>query len=188
MKWLECLQSLQRADALELSSEKDERGEVRPVLVLAQVQDPEARRAQDTFRAMLGLEGSSLRFALTAGKGGTAEIQVRTRSLMGVLYFLAQSVETPERDIRENRVLITRNADGTPYDWSRLMGRLFKVRCQAAEPKDAFLKVRHRGSWFYLSDQDPYTKQTWAFLNALFMLQSAETKGRSPLLTLSAGG
>ena len=47
--------------------------------------------------------------------------------------------------------------------------------------------VQHRGSWFYIADDDQTSKATWGLLNILFAFQSASAQGKSPLLTLPIG-
>ena len=61
------------------------------------------------------------------------------------------------------------------------------IHSQEKRPDNAFIAVQHRGSWFYIADDDQTSKATWGLLNILFALQSASAQGKSPLLTLPIG-
>ena len=188
-EFLETMQVLQRADAYSVRVVKEEKEQWRVTFELLEPKTDDVRRAQDRFRQLLGLDPKGTVFSIHSGIPPAApdEIKVQTRSLLGVYYFFAQLVEVPEEDVAAHRVLVTKNADGSRYDWSQLVGKLFKVRSQKDEPPDAFIKVRHRGSWFYIADDDPFSKQTYALLNTMTLLQATSSKGASPLLTISAG-
>jgi hypothetical protein len=115
------------------------------------------------------------------------EVGMRCRSLLAILYFLASSVEAPARDVEAGLVTITRDERGLPFDWQDLSGRLMAIHSQESRPKNAYVAVPYRGSWFYIADSDRNSKGTFGLLNILFSLQSATGKGRSPLLTLPIG-
>jgi hypothetical protein len=67
------------------------------------------------------------------------------RSLVGILFFLSHGVQVPQQDISAGRITITRNGDGRPFDWSRLLGDLFMVHSQAEPPVNAAVTVNYRG-------------------------------------------
>lgn len=186
---LETMQVLQRADAYSVRTETDGNGKGKVLLVLNETKMPEAARAQDRLRELLGLEPGGTRFEIAGGLGDNRPDQIRmeTRPLLGVYYFFAQAVEVPDQHVQESRVIVTMNPDGSRHDWGQVVGKLFKVRSSKSEPSDAFLKVRHRGYWFYIADDDPFSKQTYSLLNVMTLLQSGDSEGKSPLLTISAG-
>jgi len=62
-----------------------------------------------------------------------------------------------------------------------------KIHSQDGRPEKAYVAVPYRGSWFYIADDDRNSKATFGLLNLLFSLQSATSKGKSPLLTLPIG-
>ena len=55
-------------------------------------------------------------------------IRLRTRSVMGILYLLSQSVEVPQEDVRKGKLTTTKYADGSPFDWSDLFSNLFHIK------------------------------------------------------------
>jgi hypothetical protein len=153
--------------------------------------DPDNPLAADVaaVRRSLGLEPGKEEFPLTAFPFGRrrSEVGLRCRSLLGVLYFLSTAVEPPAADVEAGLVTVTKDEQGRPFDWSKVTGKVMRIRSQEERPDRAYLAVQHRGWWFYIADDDQSSKTTFSLLNILFSLQSASGKGKSPLLTLPIG-
>lgn len=115
-------------------------------------------------------------------------IRVEPRSLGGVFFYLSQSVEVPEADKELGKVTVTRNAAGQPFDWTRVMGDLMRVKSDPKRPKGAAVSVFYRKSWFYIDDSDLDSKTTFSLLSQIFALQSGKSKTVTPVLTLPVGG
>jgi len=115
------------------------------------------------------------------------EIGIRCRSLLGVLYFLAQSVEVPAPHVEKGLVTVTRDEQGKPFDWSQVTGKVLTIHSQKDRPDSAAIAVKYRDWWYYVADNDQNSKSTFSLLNILFSLQSASAKGKSPVLTLPVG-
>jgi hypothetical protein len=162
-----------------------------PRFWLRRPSDPRSPLAADVaaVRRVLDLKPGKDDFTLTAFpfQRRPTEVGVRCRSLLGVLYFLSTSVETPARDVEAGLVTVTKDDQGRPFDWSRVTSKVMTVHAQRESPQGAYLAVQHRGWWFYIADNDQSSKATFSLLNVLFSLQSAGGKGRSPLLTLPVG-
>ena len=107
---------------------------------------------------------------------------------MGVMYFLAQSVEIPQEDYDDRKVATTLLSDGGVFNWEAITGSLAKVHSSPKRPADAAIAVNYRDRWFYIADNDIRTKSTFQLLGQLFALQSRDQKGGAPLLTLPIGG
>jgi hypothetical protein len=140
---------------------------------------------------LLGLAAGHARYPVTyqvvegdAGAAGLDHLEVETRSLLGVLFFLAQAVETPEEDVRAGRVTITRTPTGEAFDWTAVTRELMRVRSATAPPARTAAQVRYRGSWFYIDDADLSSKSTFTLLTQLVALQSGEVARLTPVLTL----
>lgn len=117
-------------------------------------------------------------------KPEVGNLPLRTRSLLGMMAFLAQGVEIPASDLSQRRVRVALGPDGRPFDWKQSLGGYFQVHESAEEPRDAFVKTRYRGHWFYLDDGDPETKATFSLLVQVFTLQGTSEKALIPTLTL----
>jgi hypothetical protein len=140
-------------------------------------------------RRALDLEPGRDEFALTEFpyKRQPSEVAVSSRSLLGVLYFLSQSVEVPAQDVQAGLVTVTEDGLGQPFDWSKITRKVMTIHSQPSHPENAYVAVQHRGSWFYIADDDHTSKATWGLLSILFALQSASAQGKAPLLTLPIG-
>ncbi|MBI1816346.1 MAG: hypothetical protein HYR72_15315 [Deltaproteobacteria bacterium] len=115
------------------------------------------------------------------------EVGLRCRSMLSVLYFLSQSVQPPAPHIQAGLVTTTKDDDGQPFDWSKVLGDIMTIHSQKERPLQAHVAVAHRGWWFYIADDDQSSKSTFSLLHLLFALQSATSKGKSPVLTLPVG-
>ena len=153
--------------------------------------DPRSPLAADVaaVRRVLDLEPGRDEFVVTSFpyRRKPSEIGLRCRSLLGVLYFLSQSVEVPAQDVQAGLVAVTEDDLGRPFDWSRVTRKVMTIHSQQNRPDNAYIAVKHRDSWFYIADDDHTSKATWGLLNILFALQSASAQGKSPLLTLPIG-
>jgi len=170
--------------------EKDPPGR-NPHFWVRQPADPKSHLAADVaaVRRDLDLAPGRDDFQLTAFpfERQRTEVGVRCRSLLGVLYFLSQSVELPTPDVQAGLATVTLDDHGRPFDWSKVTGRVMAIHSQKERPEKAYVAVRYRGSWFYIADNDQRSKATFSLLNILFSLQAATGKDESPLLTLPVG-
>ena len=82
------------------------------------------------------------------------------------------------------RVTVTRNRDGSEFDWPVLSKDLFRVASSSKQPDNAFVRVQYRGTWFYIEDSDLSSKSTFNLLDQLFQLQSGNPGNGAPMLTL----
>jgi hypothetical protein len=120
--------------------------------------------------------------------GRRSEITIATRSLMGTLFYLSQSVDVPKRHRDKGFVTTTTDAEGRPFDWSLVTGDLLRVRSRRAPPRSAAVAVRHWGHWYYVDNADLTSKSTLALLGQLFALQAGAAESTAPVLTLPVGG
>ena len=112
-------------------------------------------------------------------------ISIRTRSLMGIFSYMSQNVDTPKDHKEAGLVTVTRNRNGTEFDWSKTAGgSLFHIRQSKWQPDQAFVAIPYRGQWFYLADNDLESKSTFMLLSQLFRLQAGGAKSAGPTLTL----
>ncbi len=114
-------------------------------------------------------------------------VRIRTRSVMGLLYYLSQSVEVPQEDVRKGKLTTTKYADGRPFYWSDLFSHLFQIKSSSEKPSDAFVSIKYRGSWFYIDDTDVESKRTYSLFSQIFAIQAGKIKVERPTLTLPIG-
>ena len=113
-----------------------------------------------------------------------SEIQIDFRSLAGIQFFLSHGIIVPEEHLEEGLVQITKNPDGTEFNWSEITGELITIYSSKNEPDQNSAKVFYRDYWFYIKDSDITSKYTFMLLNQIESLQSGEIKESGPTLTL----
>lgn len=115
-------------------------------------------------------------------------LALQTRSMLGVLHFLSNAVESPQAHRDAGWVVTTLNEDGGEFNWGDAVTKdLLKVSWQKDRPADAFVTTKYRGGWFYIDNADLNSKTTFGLLTYLFYLQAGEIKSFAPTLTLSVG-
>jgi hypothetical protein len=113
---------------------------------------------------------------------GENTISTHTRSILGVMFFLSHGIDVPQKDIDNGLVTITKNPDGTVFNWDLLSGRLLKVYNSASYPENVFVAINYRDTWFYIKDNDLNSKTT--FLLALQLFNLRQVNQISPTLTI----
>jgi hypothetical protein len=153
--------------------------------------DAEARNSAEyqELTRLLDLDPNKLIVpVIVAARGsGANSINLRFRSLAGVMYFLSQSVQVPEQDVAAGRVTVTRDAAGQVFDWSQVTEGVMQIKSSPQPPDNASVAINYRNSWFYIDDSDLDSKSTFALLGQVYQLQSGEAKTVAPVLTLPVG-
>lgn len=98
-----------------------------------------------------------------------------TRSLLGIMFYLSQGVEVPEKDIVNGKIIITKTDSGENFDWKVITGELLKIQHSDAIPDDSNLTIFYRGYWFYISDTDLTSKSTFSLLAQVYALQAGDS-------------
>lgn len=111
-------------------------------------------------------------------------LNIVTRSMTDILFYIAQAVEIPRDHIEKKLVTITRTSDGGVFDWRKLHKGLIRLQCSATHPDDAYIKVRYRNYWFYIADSDLDSKTTFLLLQMLGDLQAGTIPSAAPVLTI----
>ena len=114
-------------------------------------------------------------------------LRVVPRSFLGIMFYLSQSIQIPERDILKGKVTLTKNSDGGKFDWFDVTGELLTIRSSAEEPPRATVRVFYRDTWFYIDDTDLDSKSTFSLLTQIYALQSGAIKDVDPILTIGIG-
>ncbi|MFZ4703451.1 MAG: hypothetical protein ACOYMG_25700 [Candidatus Methylumidiphilus sp.] len=92
-------------------------------------------------------------------------ISIRTRPLMSIFFYLSQHVDSPKAHKDAGLVTVTKNKDGSEFDWGKTAaGRVFQIHQSAEYPEMAFIAIPYRGYWFYLADNDLKSKSTFMLL------------------------
>ena len=189
------LRKLQLEDAIELgaaASVPDENDILPPPheLVLRIRPKPGLKAPIASLKELLGLKDSINQLKLTNNflQRSQNSVSLRTRSMMGVLFYLSHNTRVPAEHEQAGLVTRTTTHDNRLFDWDEVSGNLLRVRSSPARPRNAFVAVPYRGAWFYLADNDLESKSTFMLLTQLFNLQAGQIKTLVPALTIGVGG
>jgi hypothetical protein len=145
-------------------------------------------KASARLRELLSITGEHDVFYFgPSGARTNAMVRVRQRSLLGTMFFLSQTVDVPDADLKAGLVPRSVMSDGSPADWEQLTGGIFHVRVREIKPERAFVSVHYRGHWFYIDDADLESKTTFDLLTHLVSLQSVTPRGSGPIVTVPVG-
>ena len=148
---------------------------------------PEFREQIREIKELLGLDQSLEVYRVNGDflASSPDTISIGTRALMSIFFYLSHHVDSPPPHKAAGLVTVTRNKDGSEFDWgTTAAGRLFHIRQSEEQPNLAFVAIPYRGRWFYLADNDLESKSTFMLLMQLFRLQAGAAKSAGPALTI----
>jgi hypothetical protein len=121
---------------------------------------------------------------------GLESLDLETRSLLQVLFFVSQGVDVPTEHLSSGVAPRTNDYYGGLFNWQQVLGGLFRVRSVQSKkrPKCAHIAVEYKEYWYYIDDRDRDTKSTFALLLEVSRLELESTKSKAPILTLPLGG
>ena len=164
--------------------------------------DPDARTSGDGKRVikLLNLQPTPLKriwtFAPSRVVDGTdfenvgddprPEIKMRMRSFYSVLNLLAYGINIPPKDEEEGRAFTKASYDQAVRESRAVdLSDKFVVQSSSERPANAFVAVKHRGSWFYVDDRDHVSKRLFNAVYDLFNMEIAPSGGGGgPILTV----
>jgi hypothetical protein len=144
---------------------------------------PTSEQQIKELQTLLGLALNKNEVTVTFGvvQAKDDEIAIQTRSVLQLLLTLAGSVDVPESDTHDNRVLPAREIRaGT-------VGQLH-IRYSRDKPTDAIAQVPYREGWFWIDDRDIESKKTFGLTMLLSTLTETGAREALPLVTISSSG
>jgi len=179
--------TLQRTGLIELG-EAEQEGDMKSVIFLPESgQNEAADRIRDMFTLDPGRTYYFVRHGIGVSRSGGDTIEINTRSLLGVMFYLSLGVNVPRSHMEAGFVTRTLDHAGEEYDWNQTLDGLFRVESSSSRPRDAATAIRYRGNWFYIKDNDLSSKSTFMLLTQMFALQTGDTKSQIPVLTIPVG-
>ncbi|MDX1556293.1 MAG: hypothetical protein R3212_09725 [Xanthomonadales bacterium] len=139
------------------------------------------------LRELLGITENKRLYDMhiIADKQNPDSIGIDFRSLAEMLQFLSTSVQVPQQDVDAGRIVVTRDDSGRMFDWEGVTAGLFAVHSRDDSPENAAVAVHYRGSWFYISDSDMDTKNTFRLLSMVGSILAGKTEqDPPPVLTI----
>ena len=185
---LDSLNRLQTGGQIEVGAQGE--GSEAGIVVKLKADGSAGSHGLDEVRELLGVESEVNQFSLNTNFLEPAPNQwtVRTRSLSSLLYYLSQSVDTPQAHQSAGLVTVTEAQNGGVFDWRDTpAGQIFQVRSSPERPDGAYIATFYRGHWFWIEDHDLESKSTFMLLRQLFDLQAGQSTVQGPTLTLPVG-
>ncbi|MBN1508621.1 MAG: hypothetical protein JW955_17370, partial [Sedimentisphaerales bacterium] len=179
----EMLQEAQDAELLRFTFEfeKDQQA----AYLYAPPMPEEWKDRRTLFRELLDLpvgEYERLKLTTNSVRREPDELAIQSRSVLGVMYALAQEIAVPDDHLDK-----CQPATAPAAEDEQAAPRWLRVRHSRLPQPGAFVQVSYRGYWFYVDDSDWSSKRTVSLLTYLFSLQSTAKGQTGPLLTVPAG-
>jgi len=130
-------------------------------------------------------------FLVDAPKDGLTYLDLESRSLLQVLFFMSHGIRVPAEHVSSGQAPSTYENETTVFDWQPVLNKLFEVNhCKSRQrPAHAHVAIQYHGYWFYIDDRDRDSKATFALVMELSRLELAGKSGaNAPVLTLPIGG
>lgn len=151
-----------------------------------QMLDLRARRLLDLLSLDPVMRSFPIRFGFSEGRAG--EIRIYTRSLIEILGNLAAQVEVPAGDVAAGRTFPTQ---ASPAELPSLPHLTVMSRAtrpwDAFVPRDPFVAVEYRDTWYWIDDRDYASKRAFTALMLLLNLVDRGREAQLPVITIPAG-
>jgi hypothetical protein len=181
---LEKMRKIQTAGVIGMRFKKMDKEET-ALMVFRSKQDAATDALSLDIRQTLGLDPKASEFNVVYGavpRHGT-EIAILTRSILDVMTDLSADIEVPAAHVEETRV----NPSFVDTAAGEKKPPLIRIRSSSEKPRDAFVSVRYRDSWFWIDDRDIRSKKIFSFLMFVFTLVETGDKGTVPIVTIPTG-
>ena len=121
---------------------------------------------------------------------GLDKLDLETRSLLQVLFFISHGVDVPAEHLASRLAPTTSEPSGQAFDWRQVMQGLFQVRHVKSRkpPTCAQVAIKYQDYWFYIDERDRDSKSTFSLLLEVSRLELNTPSNAAPLLTLPLGG
>ncbi|HXI72864.1 MAG TPA: hypothetical protein VNN22_21205 [Verrucomicrobiae bacterium] len=185
MRVLQLMRKIQLSGAVAMRIRQDSASQETTLLTFRSKDiSPETLADIHELRQLLRLDPDAEDIKLVFGSNPTndREVAMITRSMMQQMATMASQVEVPAEDVSQGRA--------TP-GWETMTNgvsapRLLKVYSSKDAPKDAFVAIPYRNSWYWIDDRDLKSKRTFSFMMLLFTLADTGEKEPLPLVTIPA--
>jgi hypothetical protein len=113
-------------------------------------------------------------------------VELRTRSFLNILGYLANSVDTPPELIKKGLIQAPRYLNGSIFPLTQLTNGVLHVYMSNTKPqRDVSVSIFYRNHWFYILDTDITSKKTFSLVEQLFNLQAGSvSNNNAPTLTI----
>ena len=177
---VQLIRKIQKSGAVAMRIQKEKSTPHKTVLLLQRKHiSREIAAAIDELNTLLELRPDSKEIDVIYGviASSDTEIAMLTHSMLSMMIKLATKIDVPAEHVEKG---------STVASLKRHKNQLLKVRTSPTEPDDAFVAVQYKGHWFWVEDNDFFSKRTFAFVMILFSLTETGEKGNLPVITIPA--
>ena len=132
-------------------------------------------------------DAKQIKIRIGLNPGGNDEIIIETRPIMSAMFYLGQSIEIPEEEIKSGSVNYAVDETGKPFDWQKVHDGLIRIRTSENRPSDPYVAVKYYDGWFYIPKTDVDSRETLTMLNIVLTLKAGGVPSKAPVLTLPVG-
>jgi hypothetical protein len=182
---LDLISALQASNSISLRVNSVE-GKDTVILSIQEPKDADSRANIDELRSLLNLDANTLDFNIVYGAtpSSNKEIAILTRSVVDVLADLSGTIEVPAQHIAETRAApakVAKQAGG------RAIRPLLVIHAGSSKPDDAAVAVPYHKNWYWISDRDISSKNTFSFLLFIMNMSNQGEEDESPSIVLPTG-
>lgn len=124
-----------------------------------------------------------IRVTSNAYQRSTEEMAIQTRSLLAILYAIAQEFSIPPAHAEDKE-----SAASWMNDDALKEKRWLRIEHSRLPQRNPFAQVYYNGYWYYIAKEDWSSKRTFALFTYLFSLQATNVAGATaPVVTVGAG-
>jgi hypothetical protein len=145
---------------------------------------------EQELNTLLGTPNLNSRFYLSTSVPSNLRegvLNIKVRSILGILYYLSLSVRVPPEDITMGFVNKVRDEEGSIFDFLKINSDILKIYSEKDKPSVVSVQTSLKGHNWYLDAADVQSKKTFSFLLQLFALQAAKVKNLAPPITIPIG-
>ena len=146
-----------------------------------------AKEVADLMKGEMSTNGKYI-INIVQGFDEKGNIGILPRSLLSCMHYLSKSVIIPISDIEDKKACSNQNEKmEIGQTEKKLVTELLVIYNCSRRPKEAYVAIKYRDTWFYIKDEDLHSKKTFMLLLELFNLQSGRAPDKGPILTLPIG-
>jgi len=166
------LRTIQIKGGLNLSYRENNGVEELVIKILDKYKDTES--VIKFARAINASVGTTSFVFSTPSSNSKQAMEIVSRSLLGIMFYLSQGVEIPNKDILDGKVTLTKKVNGDNFDWKEITGDLMNIKNSLTAPDDSEVAIFYRDYWFYIDDSDLVSKSTFSLLSQVYSLQAGD--------------
>ena len=135
------------------------------------------QRSVNKFKQLLQLDPDAHVFGIEYGVivEGKNQIVVQTHSILEMMSNISWYIDVPDKHVGEGRTLPTFRPDDPD---------LIRILVSNTKPQDAYLTIDYRGHWYYISDRDVNSKNTFALMQILMSMAKDGSASVAPLISI----